>query len=140
MKKLNIIFSVLVAFALILGLVLPLVSNAQGGQPPGGRQGGQPPAPQDYKIKIPNPLKNDQKDLPGLLNWIIVNAVIPIGGIVAALMIMYAGFMYVTARGSDTQIKKAHDALLYAAIGTGVLLGAEVIAKAIQGTINQIGN
>jgi hypothetical protein len=130
MKKLNIFFSVIIVLGLVLGLLLPLVSNAQPNPEGGGST---------YKIEIPNPLKVDEEEgLPGLLNWIIDEAIIPIGGIIAALMIMYAGFMYVTARGNDTQIKKAHDALLYAAIGSGVLLGAKVIAEAIKGTVDQI--
>lgn len=143
MKTLKIVFSILVVLSLLIGLVLPLVSNAQVTPGPNGPVTPGPTTPsgnQSYKIKIPNPLQNNQNDLPGLLNWIIDKAIIPIGGIVAALMIMYAGFMYVTARGNETQIKKAHEALLYGAIGTAILLGAKVIALAIDGTIKQIGN
>jgi hypothetical protein len=142
-KKLNIAFSILVVLALILGLVLPFITNAQTVPGPTGpvTPGPTPPSGnQSYQIKIPNPLKNGQDDLPGLLVWIIDNAIIPIGGIVAALMIMYAGFMYVTARGNESQIKNAHNALLYGALGAAILLGARVLAAAIQGTINQIGS
>ena len=105
-----------------------------------------PPTSGIYKIKIPSPLKicsgatpGAECTIPGLLKVIISDIIIPIGGVVAALMIMYAGFLYVTAGGNETQIKKAHDALLWGAIGAAVLLGAYVIATAIQGTINQLG-
>lgn len=136
LKKLNIVFSILVVLALILGLVLPFITSADTllDKPPAEGSG------EPYVIKIPNPLKNGQDDLPGLLVWVIDNAIIPIGGIVAALMIMYAGFMYVTARGNPGDITKAHQALLWAAVGAAILLGAKVLATAIQGTINQIGS
>jgi hypothetical protein len=141
MKTLKIVFSTLIILALILGLILPFVTNAQPrpGQPPAPTPGTPPAQPQSYQIKIPNPLQNNQRDIPALLGWIIDKAIIPIGGIIAALMIMYAGFMYVTARGNPSKVSEAHQALLYAAIGTAILLGAKVLATAIQGTINQIG-
>jgi hypothetical protein len=68
------------------------------------------------------------------------NILIPIGGVVAVLMIMYAGFLYVTAGGNEAKIKTAHQALTWAVIGAAILLGAWVISQAIQGTINQLKN
>jgi len=61
-----------------------------------------------------------------------------VGTAVAVVMIIYAGFLYVTAGGNETQIKKAHDALLWAVIGAAILLGAYIISQAIQGTISQL--
>jgi hypothetical protein len=92
---------------------------------------------QSISIPIPNPLKNTSGTIPDLINTIIDNIVLPIGGVVAALMVMYAGFLYVTARGDTTKIKKAHEALWWAVIGAGILLGSKVIATAIQGTISK---
>ena len=53
-------------------------------------------------------------------------------------MIMYAGFLYVTARGNSSKIEKAHNALLWAVIGAAILLGAWVISQAISSTIDQL--
>jgi len=96
-----------------------------------------PPAKDvSMNIKIENPFKKDT--IKGLIETIVNDILIPIGGVVAVLMIMWAGFLYVTARGDPGQIKKAHDALLWAVIGAAILLGAWVISKAIGATIDQL--
>lgn len=43
--------------------------------------------------------------------------------IVAGIMVLYGGFLYMTAAGNDEQVKKAHKQLLYAviAIAVGIL-------------------
>jgi hypothetical protein len=50
----------------------------------------------------------------------------------------YAGFLFVKARGNEKDLQTAKDALLYALIGGAILLGAYVIAQAIQGTIDAL--
>ncbi len=52
--------------------------------------------------------------------------------------IIYAGFMYVTARGNPEAIKKAHMALLYALIGGMLILGSRILLDIITNTVNQI--
>lgn len=88
-------------------------------------------------IEIKNPFKGGSS-IPALIETIVRQILMPIGGVIAVLMIMYAGFLYVTAAGDPGQIKKAHDALLYAVIGAAILLGAFAISTAIQGTINEL--
>lgn len=94
--------------------------------------------PSSFPIKIPNPLKGNATDLKTLLNSIINNVIIPIGGVVVVIMIIYAGFLYVTARGAPDKIKTAHQAILWAVVGAAILLGASVVSKAIETTINQL--
>lgn len=93
---------------------------------------------QNYRtaIKIENPF-NGASDLTTLAKK-AMDLLMQIGGIIAVLMIMYAGFTYVTAGGSDAKIKKANEMLFYTLIGAAILLGAWVIVTAIQGTINQL--
>lgn len=86
---------------------------------------------------FPNPFKGGDS-LIKLLEEVIKNIILPIGSIIAVLAFIYAGFLYATARGNETTIKQAHRALLYAAIGTVLLLGAWAIATAIQSTVNQV--
>jgi hypothetical protein len=50
--------------------------------------------------------------------------------------IIYAGFLYVTARGNEGTIEKAHKALLYALIGGLLILGARVLIDVVQGTVD----
>lgn len=129
-------------FAFVLTIVFfwaPALILAQedGRTRPPPRTGNPPP----IEIKITNPLGGSPAptSIPALLEKIISEALLPIGAVVVVIMIIYAGFMYVTARGKPEDIKKAHDALLYAAIGAGILLGARVLAGAIQATVTQIG-
>ena len=93
--------------------------------------------PLGVRFKLDNPFKVGD-DLFELVENIVNKIIMPIGGVLCVLAFIYAGFMYVTARGDTAQIKTAHTALLYAAIGTAILLGAWVIASVIRNTINQV--
>ena len=99
----------------------------------------QPPTQaKPLNIEIKNPFNCGGQDpctIPKLIEVIVNKILMPIGGVVAVVMIMYAGFMYVTAAGNESQVKKAHDALLWGVIGAAILLGAWVISEAIGGTI-----
>ena len=91
-------------------------------------------------IKIGNPFSKVGPDgnLGDLLYAILDNAVIPLGGIIVVLMIIYSGFLFVTARGNEEQLKVAKRSFTYAAIGAAILLGAKAIAIAIQSTVNAL--
>lgn len=84
---------------------------------------------------LQNPLKFASFDefFTGLLHIIVIFA-IPI----IILMIIYSGFMYVMARGSEEQVTKATRALTYAVLGGLIILGAELILQVIQGTVSQL--
>lgn len=88
-------------------------------------------------IVIKNPFKGGNS-IEGFIRLIVNDILMPIGGVVAVLMIMYAGFQYVTAGGDPGKIKTAHQALLWAVIGAVILLGAWVISQSISGTIDAL--
>lgn len=122
MKK--IISSVLIVF--VLFSAIPNISLAA--QPGGSNVGG-----------ITNPLGPNGKDLPTFMASLLRVAFL-IGTMVAVFFIIYAGFLYVTAGGDPGKIKTAHSTLLYAAIGTAILLGAQVIADVIKNTVTQLAS
>lgn len=114
-------------------MLVPFASFAQGievGSDPGGiddsRDG-------STLISLDNPIAvNSMQDvLVAIINIVMVFA-IPI----IVFYIIYAGFLYVTARGNPETIGKAHRALLYAIIGGVLILGAEALSLVIQGTVN----
>ncbi len=113
------------------------VVYAQGGRA-GGDQGGARAATSTLNSKLSNPFGQDNMTLVDLFKKILDNIVIPIGAVAAVLAFIWAGFLYVTAAGDETKIKTAHRALLYAAVGTAVLLGAKIIAEVIDATIKQL--
>ena len=87
---------------------------------------------------LKNPLSVGDS-IPALLSSILNDIVIPLGAALCVFTFIFAGFQYVTAQGNETKITKANKALLYASIGTVVLLGSWVIAKALCETIHQLG-
>jgi Type IV secretion system pilin len=97
----------------------------------------QPTGP-SVNIKLPNPFAGGGNSLFALLEKVINNILLPIGGVLAVLAFIYAGFLYVTAQGNEAKLQTAHKALLYTSVGTAVLLGSWVIAKVIENTINQL--
>lgn len=51
------------------------------------------------------------------------------------LFIIYAGFLYVTARGNTEQVGQATRALTYAIIGGVIILGAVALSAVIEGVV-----
>lgn len=102
--------------------------------PPPATGGGSVPPPA-VSVTFQNPLKAES--LACLLADIF-QIIVNIGAVVATLYIIYAGFLYVTARGDEKQIKDARSALTNAVIGTALLLGAWALATVIATTISKV--
>ena len=68
----------------------------------------------------------------------VLDVFLTVGIIIAVLFMVYAGFLFVTARGNETQLGTAKKAFLGAVIGTAIIMGVWVIAQAIVGTVNAI--
>ncbi|MBI2507090.1 MAG: hypothetical protein HYW09_00565 [Candidatus Niyogibacteria bacterium] len=62
------------------------------------------------------------------LAQVITTVGIPLAGI----FIIYSGFLFVTARGSDEQLKKAKTTFLWTIVGTILIVGAWAIANALN--------
>lgn len=65
---------------------------------------------------------------------------VQIGAVAVTLAIVYAGFLFVAARGNPEELTKARETLKWTIIGALILLGAQVIAKAIENTIKTISS
>ena len=75
-----------------------------------------------------------------LLNFLnkILEFVIRIGVVVVILMLVYVGYLFVVAQGSDTKITEARKALLWTIVGALILLGSQAIAIAIRATVQAL--
>lgn len=82
---------------------------------------------------INNPLKGVTSLEQVVLNVIKIFEILLI--MATVLYLLYAGLMFVTARGEPAKISKARDALLWGMVGAGLVLCARIIATAIQGTV-----
>lgn len=95
------------------------------------------PPGQQISTRLENPFKVGD-NLVEVLAAIFHNVLLPIGGVVAVLAFIWAGFKFVMAQGNPGEIKQAKAALLYTAIGVAVLFAAEIISRVIQGTLSQL--
>ena len=82
-----------------------------------------------------NPIQSDS--LTELLEAII-DIIILIAVPIIIVAVIYAGFKFVTAGGNANQIAEARRILLWVLVGSLVILGARVIAAAIEGTASEL--
>lgn len=135
------------SFVMFVAFSFSLVAHAQfgggggsdGGSGGGGGFGGGGGSGSDFEdtdsTELMNPLKSDS--LVGfLLDLIDIMILFAIPLIV--LMIIYAGFLYVMARGNEEQVTRATRALTYAVIGGLLILGAKLLLEIIEGTVDQL--
>lgn len=84
-------------------------------------------------IDIVNPIKaNSLTEFFEMIIDVLLVFAVPL----IVFFIIYAGFLYVTARGNEGTIQKAHMALLFAVIGGVIILGAKVLISVISGTVD----
>jgi uncharacterized membrane protein YjfL (UPF0719 family) len=101
------------------------VSNPGGGSSGGGASPG----------GLTNPIQSESiTELLTAILDILLTLAIPI----LVLMVMYAGFLYVTAQGDETKVKKAHSALTWAVVGGVIVLAAKLIIDLIEATVAAI--
>lgn len=136
MKKTILLFPIMLMLAMPV-LAIGATQPPSGGNPtnPGG--GNPTSAPVNVSVKITNPFSVGN-NLFEVLKAIVNNVILPIGGSLCVLAFIYAGFKYVIAQGSPTKIAEAHRILLYAAIGTAVILGSWMITQVISNTIGSV--
>lgn len=76
-----------------------------------------------------------QGDLPGMIATIIKYALGLVGAIALA-MIVYGGFLYITAAGDQKQIEKAKIVIIYAVIGIVVIGVSYALVQFVVGAFN----
>lgn len=88
-------------------------------------------------VKLENPFSRGN-NLYDFLKAIVVDIMLPLGGVLVVIAIIYTGFLFVTAQGNEEKLKTAKKALTYTVIGSAILLGAWTIALVIENTIGAI--
>jgi len=109
-----------VSFLIFLPLLFVFAGNTQ------------PPLP-----TITNPLGPNNKDVNSILLK-IMNIIAMVGGIVVVFFIIFSGFKLVTAGSNEGNRTKAKEMFYATIIGGAVLLGADIIANVVVGTIKAI--
>lgn len=114
---------------LLLSFATPVLAQENSGTGPDNS------VPVSFRIE--NPFSTGD-NLLTLMNKILKEIIMPIGGMLCVLAFIWAGFKFVTAQGKPGEITKAKDTLLYAAIGTAILLGATTIQLILQSTLEGV--
>ncbi len=110
-----------------------------GGTPPGGVVGGNPTQSSGASggaFSIKNPLK--AKTISDFLKDLF-RAAVKVGLPIVVLFIVYAGFMFVKARGNAEELTVAKRNFIWVVFGTTIFLGAWAIAEIIAATLRQLG-
>lgn len=84
-----------------------------------------------------NPIGN-VGDLYTLINAVL-KVVVSIGTIIVVLALVYAGFLFIAARGNPEKINQAKSVFLWTVVGAIVLLGAEALSQVVQNTARELG-
>lgn len=77
---------------------------------------------------------SSQKSLPQLIGQII-NIVLTLLGMVFLILVLYAGFLWMTASGDDKQVGKAKDIIRQAIIGLIVIVAGFAISNFVLGNL-----
>jgi uncharacterized membrane protein len=91
---------------------------------------------QAQTLQIGNPLG----DNVGFLSLFdkVLDGLILLATPIVIVMVIYAGFQFVTAQGNVTKLETAKRAIAYALIGALILLGAAAISALIQSSIESL--
>lgn len=79
-------------------------------------------------IGITDPVTNANTAVAGILNTVYAWA-----GIICVIIIVIAGYLYVTANSNAQQIKRAKDAIVGAVIGLVIIMSAFLITTFVIG-------
>ena len=90
-------------------------------------------------MKLGRRLKGESRRVPITIHAPIniLNAIIFVGGIVAAVFIVVGGFNYMTSAGDASKVAKAKNTIIYALIGLVVCVLAFAIVNWAIGTLNK---
>lgn len=57
---------------------------------------------------------------------------------IVVLMVIYSGFLFVSAQGNEEKLKKAKATIVWTIIGALIVLSASVLVTVISGTVDKI--
>lgn len=98
------------------------------------------PSISDYGLKDISAVKIGQNT--DLKSWVanIINFALGFLGIIAVVIIIYAGFKWMTAGGNEEQVTDARKMIVQAVIGLVIIFAAYIIANFVIGTLKDATN
>ncbi len=88
-----------------------------------------------YKITIRNPIRaaNIPELIKNLTNWLL-----GIAGSIMLIVLIFAGFRYMTAGANEEKAKKAKDMLKWTIIGITITIGAAAIVNGLLAALGAV--
>lgn len=68
----------------------------------------------------------------------LLQAVVIIFFPIIVLMVVFTGFLFVTAQGNEQKLSQAKQALVWTFVGALVILGAQALSFAVKATVDDI--
>jgi hypothetical protein len=65
----------------------------------------------------------------------LINVALGFLGVVFLVLMLYAGFLWMTAQGDDTKVKKAKDMIFQAIIGLIIIVAAYALTSFVMGSL-----
>ena len=92
-----------------------------------------------FAQQTPNGLQNPLK-FEGIQNFVegVLRAIVMIALPLITIFIVWAGFLFISARGKPDELNNAKRNFQYVIIGTILILSAWVLATLIGGTVTQL--
>lgn len=118
-------------FFLVLGITIMALLLANMGGLTALAQTGGPISDEDCPAFL-NLLNACQGGLRGVV-LLIINFFLGFLGLLAVIMVIYGGFLYVTSAGNEENVNKAKKILLYAVVGIIVIILSFVLVRTILG-------
>ena len=131
--------NVVVASLLLMVLLVPTTVFGQPntGTVPGQNNTGTAGVNPAQGFELQNPLVVNT--ICGLIK-IILNFLLSIGGPIAALFLVWAGFMFVKARGNSSELNNAKKNLVAVFVGIFIFLSAWFLGQVIANTLKSISS
>ncbi len=95
------------------------------------------PSVTQINLNLVNPIASGVNSIPQFFQK-VVDIIIKIAIPFVAIVLVYCGLLFVTARGDTAQLDKARNAFTYAVIGGLVLLASWLIAEAIRDALTTL--
>ncbi len=124
----------LVSFGLLLSFIMPQFANAQGAAATPGSSPGKTLIQGSLDKAAAGSFEGSETDISKIIGNLI-NIVLGLVGLLFLITIIYAGVLYMTARGDDAQVKKAKSMLTNSVIGIVIVMGAYVIVAFVVGEV-----
>lgn len=116
-----------VTVIVLLGLAFSNIVLAQNTNTPGGGNTNTPPPPGNQTFGNPLGDRVDYLDVVAT----IVQSVLGIVGVLALLMFIYGGIVWMTSLGNSERVKLGRDTLVWAALGLVVVFASFAIVNLI---------